>query len=101
MGGASTITLENHNDYTFLYSISCQLLLQRVHHSWGSLFFGVPCLVLHVRLHRPPQCLDVPLTKTSSPLSLDQLQEESVLCEDGLGEHLEEVSGSRRRQAKY
>lgn len=57
-------------------------------------FFIVQLLVLHVRLHRPPQCPDVPLTKTCCPPSFYQLQEKGVLCEDGLRKHLKEVPGN-------
>lgn len=53
----------------------------------------IPPVTLHLCLHRPPQRLDVPLAETRGPPPLDQLQEEGVLREDGLGEHLEEVSG--------
>lgn len=49
---------------------------------------------LHVRLHRPPQGPDVPLAKARRSPSLNQLQEEGVLCKDGLGEHLQKVSGN-------
>lgn len=55
--------------------------------------FTVQLLVLHVHLHRPPQRPDVPLTKTCRPPSFYQLQEEGVLSEDGLCEHLKEVPG--------
>ncbi|KAG7228044.1 hypothetical protein INR49_005666 [Caranx melampygus] len=40
-------------------------------------------------LDRPPQRSDVSLAKTCRPSALYQLEEEGVLCKDGLGEHLE------------
>ena len=64
----------------------------------GFLSWRIPPLVLHVGLHRPPQSPDVSLAKARCPSSLDQLEEEGVLCEDGLGEHLEEVSRDRQWQ---
>lgn len=52
---------------------------------------SILALVLHVRLHRSPQCPDVPLTKTCGSPSLYQLQEEGVFCKYGLCKHLEQV----------
>lgn len=59
------------------------------------LFLIIQPLVFHVRLHRPPQRPNVPLTETCSSPSLYQLQEEGVLCKDGLCKHLEKVPGKR------
>lgn len=60
---------------------------------WGSFFMRILALVLHVHLHRSPQCPDVPLTEACGSPSFYQLQEEGVFCKDGLGKHLEEVPG--------
>lgn len=72
----------------------CQLLSSL--HGWlrRSLFFTVQPLDLHVRLHRPPQRPDVAFPETCCPSSFYQLQEEGVLCKDGLCEHLKEVPGN-------
>ena len=45
-------------------------------------------------LHRLPQGPNVALAKASGPLSLDQLQEESVLLKQGLGEDLKQKLAS-------
>lgn len=47
--------------------------------------------LLHVRLDGSPQRPDVPLSEPGGSAALDQLQEERVLREHGLGEHLQQV----------
>lgn len=47
--------------------------------------------VLHVGLHGSPERTDVPLAKARGTSALDQLQEEGVLSENRLGEHLEQI----------
>lgn len=66
-----------------------------------SFFFAVQPFNLHVCLNWPPQCPDVPLTKTCGPPSFYQLQEEGVLREDGLCEHLEEVPGNGKNSGDW
>ncbi len=46
---------------------------------------------LHVGLHGSPERSDVPLAEARGTPALDQLQEERVLSENGLGEHLEQI----------
>lgn len=75
-------------------------MLNSVNSFQGSLSLRIPPLILHVGLHRPPQRSNVSLAKTCRPSSLYQLEEEGVLCKDGLGEHLEKVPGKRGHQGK-
>lgn len=51
--------------------------------------------VLHVGLHGSPERTDVPLAEARGASALDELQEEGVLSENGLGEHLEQVPVKR------